>query len=94
MSYYAVTNYYFATGEGASDFLLICSAASPEKAREKFVKEFGEYMATGCEVKELTPESLDDESRYLSPHMATVIKNIVKERGYLQFAQQFHFNLS
>jgi hypothetical protein len=42
---------YFATGEGRTILGLICSASSPNVARQRFGEDFDPFYVSGCDVE-------------------------------------------
>ena len=48
---------YFATGEGRTILGLICSASSPQDARQRFGEDFDPFYVSGCDAEKDVPRA-------------------------------------
>ena len=83
---------YFATGEGRTLLGLICSAASPEDARQRFGEVFDPYYASGCQVEKGVARN--DATQFLWSAAALTALEELDPRAAVEAISRIHINLS
>jgi hypothetical protein len=83
---------YFATGEGRTLLGLICSATSPEDARQRFGEVFDPYYASGCQVEKGVARN--DATQFLWSEAALTALEELDPRAAVEAISRIHINLS
>ena len=83
---------YFATGEGRTLLGLICSASSPQVARQRFGEVFDPYYASGCDVEKGVVRN--ETTQFLWSGAALTALEELGPRASVESTSGIHFNLS
>lgn len=93
--YYTVTTNYFATGEGATDCILIGLFKNREDAMAEFRLLLGDYFAIGAVVEEGVVISMTNS--HLIPNLikkiiAEIVKGSPHQPTNFRYSTSFHAN--
>jgi len=95
MTYYTLTCNYFATGEGATDCILIGHFKNKDEALLEFQLLFGSYFAIGVVVEEGVVISMTNR-HLIPPLVSKIIDEIVKgslhQPSNFKYFTSFHAN--
>ena len=83
---------YFATGEGRTILGLICSASSPQDARQRFGEVFNPLYVSGCDVEKGVVRN--ETTQFLWSGAALTALKELDPRASVEATSQIHFNLS
>lgn len=92
MTDFTLTNWYLATGEGMTQWLMYMRAENEQVVLAEFARREGEYFATGAKV---TP-GFDFECPEAQLFLTSGIRKIIaaKDYGNVVFFASFHVNYS
>lgn len=97
MMYYTVTCNYFATGEGATDCILIGLFKNREEAMAEFKLLFGDYFAIGAVIEEGVVINMTN-SHLIPDLIKKIIDEIIKgsphQPSNFNYFTSFHANYS
>ena len=83
---------YFATGEGRTILGLICSASSPQDARQRFGEVFDPFYVLGCDVEKGVVRN--ETTQFLWSGAALDALEALDPRASVEANSRIHFNLS
>jgi hypothetical protein len=83
---------YYATGEGRTQMAFIGYAEGEQEALSKFGKEFGEYFASGAEVKRGVFMNEVTRALFSSRVLSSVRK--LEGRANVVLSASWHYNLA
>lgn len=83
---------YFATGEGRTLLGLICSASSPQDARQRFGEIFNPLYVSGCDVEKGVV--WNETTKFLWSGAALTVLKELNQTTSVQATSRIHFNLS
>ncbi len=83
---------YFATGEGRTILGLICSALSPQDARQRFGEVFGPFYVPGCDVEK--PVVRNEITQFLWSGASLTALEELDPRASVEATSRIHFNWS
>ena len=83
---------YFATGEGRTILGLICSASSPQDARQRFGEVFDPFYVPGCDVEKGVVRN--EATQFLWSSAALTALEELGPRASVEATSRIHCNLS
>lgn len=83
---------YFATGEGRTILGLICSASSPQDARQRFGEVFDPFYVSGCSAEKGVVRN--ETTQFLWSGTALTALEELDPRASVEATSRIHCNLS